>query len=585
MIYGMLWSHLMVSQVVVDSVEIKEQRILQIPSASDYRKCDTCMVSTLEFLDGITSLQLQNNTPGGLTTILHRGHAHRHVPILWNGVNIQNVINGVYDVSLLPKYLMGQMEFYSHLSQSPLGNNGISGALMMDNGSKISHITVGISTLQNYHLSTHFHKTHNKFQWNIGAESRYEKNIFNYNINQLRGQRPSTELKKVDWTGGMDYFINSKSTFSIQHWGQQSSRLIPTSITASTTRQLQEDKNYRSQLSYKYYGNKILWLATATSMQEYLNFYTTGVNSESVLNIFNGRLEFRAKDHDFSLYSNYRQDNASPNFYAENRRRQTTQIGGYKKIIWSKSISSYLGVRQDRVDNQWMPISFNYNTQYKKHELIFATNYNLPGLNDLYWPFGGNENLKTERSESIEYKYKTSIKKLDIHNTLFGQLTDNWIQWLPSSQGFWTANNQKKVFSRGGDIRFSYPLYLGKTQVKSGLSYALNRATIVEHESRNDLIGKQLIYVPQHKATIDCHIQYKKHQVEIDYAITGARYDLQDESARLNPFHIVHLRYQYRFKNARLATNITNLTNSKYYLVRFFPMPGLQSEFIYQYIF
>jgi len=121
--------------------------------------------------------------------------------------------------------------------------------------------------------------------------------------------------------------------------------------------------------------------------------------------------------------------------------------------------------------------------------------------------------------------------------------------------------------------------------VKTGISYALNRATIADHETRKDLIGKQLIYIPQHKVSLDLHAQYKKHQAEIDYTLTGTRYDLQDESARLRAFHLVHLRYQYRFKNARLAANITNLTNSNYYLVRFFPMPGLQSEIIYQYIF
>lgn len=573
------------AQVKIDSIIIQDQRIVALPFNSNYSRPDTSLVSTIDFLSDIAPGQLQRSTPGGLTTLLHRGHAHRHIPILWQGVNIQNVINGVYDISLIPQFLMGPIDFYSQQSQSPFGNNGLSGALTMENSSSYSDLTLGISTLQNYFVSTHFNKTFKKWQMKLGVESQYAKNIFTYKDKNLKGQRPSTEFKKTDWTLGLDYFLNSKSRLSINHWGQLSKRHIPVSITASPTLQIQEDENFRTQIAYKNIGEKSMWLVSGTAMQEYLNFYTVGVNSKSQLDIYTFRIENRALSSHYSVFFQNRIDKATPNFFIKMQERNTFQWGGHKRIQWYKSIHSFLGLRQDFVDGQLMPLSINHNLYYKNHEINFSYNYNLPGFNDLFWPLGGNENLQTEISKSLEYKYKDSLNSLVFEAVLFGQLTDNWIQWLPSDRGFWTADNQKKVFSRGGDIRLNYPFTIKKLNLSLGLAYALNMATIKDHESNKNLIGKQLIFVPRHKTLLNFKINNLKHAFHLDYTWTGRRYDLQDEGSYLKDFHWVNAEYILTFKKSKLGLKINNLTNGAYSLVRFFPMPGIHSEIIYQYIF
>lgn len=571
------------AQVIADSVEVVGQRILALPYPPDFSRSDSSVLSAAEFLGTIPSGQLQNITPGGLTTLLHRGHAHRHIPILWEGVNIQNTVNGVFDIALIPHFLMGQMDFYARQGQSPYGNNGLSGALMMQQGSSLNQITCSISSLQNYAASGQYKKTFNRWALNTGIETQYNKNLYTYNTGIFSGQRPSTEFKKTDWIMGLDYYLTPRSSLSFRHWGQLSRRNIPVSISASPTKQLQEDNNFRTQLAIKILGDKSIWLFSATSMQEILLFQTTGVQSESYLDILAVRAERRSASSDLSIYIQNRMEVATPNFYTRIHRRNTWQAGVNKKIQWTKNSHSFLNIRQDAVDNRFMPISISHNLYVHQHEWHFSYNYNLPGFNDLYWPTGGNENLATETSFSSEYRYKDTLLSFPLEATVFGQFTDNWIQWLPSDNGLWTARNQKKVFSRGGELRINYPFKTGIFKVTPSLSYALNIATIADHETHRHLVGRQLIFVPRHKLSKDIGIHVNKHSFHIHYTLTGRRYDLQDESSYLESMHLIHAHYVRHLKKSKIHFRINNLTNRNYSLVRFFPMPGIHGDIIYQF--
>lgn len=573
------------AQFIADSVEITEQKILSLPYSPDYSTGDTSLLSAAQFLNQVVSAQLQNTTPGGLTTLLHRGHAHRHIPVMWEGVNIQNVINGTYDISLIPQFLMGGLNFYNRQGQSSYGNNGISGALLMDQGPSLSRITCGVSTLQNYNVSGNVSRVYENWSLNIGVQSQYDKNIFSYDLLSSKRWRPSTEFKKTDWVIGSEYYMNERSHLSFRHWGQKSTRHIPVSIAAAPTEQIQEDENYRTQLAYHFQGDKARWLISATAMQEELNFYTTGVNSQSHLDIYSFRIERRNLPADFSIYTQHRTDKASPNFYSRTYHRRTWQIGGYKKIQWNKRIHSFINVRQDFVDQNIMPLSVSHNMFIHSHEVHLSYNYNLPGFNDLNWPVGGNENLKTETSFSAEYLYRDTMAFVFWEASIFGQMTDNWIQWLPGDLGFWTARNQQKVFSRGGELKLNYPFVLGKFRYTSGFSYALNIATIAEHETRENLRGRQLIFVPKHRYVADLALHYGPHSIKTDYTFTGRRYDLQDESSYLRSIHLFGVQYVRKFKKSTFQLRINNLTNRTYSLVRFYPMPGIHSDIIYQYVF
>ncbi|MBK8626697.1 MAG: TonB-dependent receptor [Saprospiraceae bacterium] len=115
-----------------------------------------------------------------------------------------------------------------------------------------------------------------------------------------------------------------------------------------------------------------------------------------------------------------------------------------KKLNWTNKIISDMSLRQDVVDRQWMPISLTIQSIYKNIGLIFSKNYNLPGFNDLYWPLGGNSLLKTEKSIQAELKTKVSLNKWYLNLASYGQIVDDWIQWVHQASGIWKPTNQEK---------------------------------------------------------------------------------------------------------------------------------------------
>lgn len=99
---------------MLDSVVIKGEKIYAFDLVqASYEKKDSgkILVNTPEFLQNIIGGQVQMSSLGGLHTFLHRGMGTRHLPILWNGINIQSVVNGTFDYNLIPVSLVGDISF------------------------------------------------------------------------------------------------------------------------------------------------------------------------------------------------------------------------------------------------------------------------------------------------------------------------------------------------------------------------------------------------------------------------------------------------------------------------------------------
>lgn len=572
------------SQVMIDSVVVADSKPFTFyQHQPSYSKDDTTMEATKDFLQRINSGQLQWNTPGGLMTFLHRGMGNRHLPILWHGINLQSTINGSYDLGLIPYHLMDDMNFYTVGSPALTGNNGLAGALNIQDGIKVksnaTHIYSHFSTLQNYALGVK--NTFNIHRWSssLGIEIAKDQNIFDYTFNQKKLQRTNTEFDKINVVYSGNYFVSPRSVFSGNIWWQTSERVIPVSVTSVALSQKQKDTNLRSQLSHYFFGSKHKLHTSISYLKENLDFMTPAIDSQSEVDVFVSFLEWsELAKKSYLVGLVFRTDVATPNFYNDTKKRTTTQVKIAKNIQWATLFHTDISVRQDLVDEQLMPLSWTAHTIYKNTSLILASNYNFPGFNDLYWPTGGNPTLKTETSLQAELKTKLTLKKWRLNLASYGNLVNDWIQWVPQSNGIWTAANQKRVFSRGCEVDIVTDLYIGKVLLQPSFEYAFNNTTAIDHYFDPDLIGKQLIYIPVHKLGTHLSGGWRKHRVKLAYQWTGRRFDVSDQSQSLKPIHFLHLQYDVAVGNANINVQLQNLLNAKYEFVRFFPMPGLHAD-------
>ena len=85
--------------------------------------------------------------------------------------------------------------------------------------------------------------------------------------------------------------------------------------------------------------------------------------------------------------------------------------------------------------------------------LSISRNYRVPGLNDIYWQELGNPDLEPEESYQLnlglDYQLNKSAFSMlwELHS--YYMWVDNWIQWTPSENGFWSPQNIKRVFKMG----------------------------------------------------------------------------------------------------------------------------------------
>ncbi|HEY7772418.1 MAG TPA: TonB-dependent receptor, partial [Marinagarivorans sp.] len=79
-------------------------------------------------------------------------------------------------------------------------------------------------------------------------------------------------------------------------------------------------------------------------------------------------------------------------------------------------------------------------------------------FNDLYFPGGGNPDLKPEESENAEFGYKLNFDSLALQVALYNKDIENLIQWAPDATGAWSPANVGKANIQGFELAMEIPL-------------------------------------------------------------------------------------------------------------------------------
>lgn len=574
-------------QLMIDSVTITDKPYAQARLKADYEASKMGKNSITDFVQSIQSGQVHLSTPGGLTSFLHRGMGHRHLSIQWQGVNIQNTMNGSYDLSLVPIFLMEGTSFYTIGNPSIQGNNSLAGVLSLQspqtglNGFKVY---LSGSSMRNIGSGAIYRVHNKKIAHEMGIDYSYDKNIFSYTHNHLKLERSPTDFERTNIISNSTILLSNNQSFRCNLWFQDAHRKIPVSTTSAFTDQTQHDKNIRLQFSHTYYRNKQKIQSTYTYMHENLDFRTPALDSKSLIATWLANIQYtHLTKNEWHANIQFRKDIASPNFYPTVKTRSNLQAAGSKKIMWNEELFTQISLRQDLIDSKWMPLSWNIYTKVKKTTFSINSNYQLPGLNDLYWPSGGNPKLKMEHSYQTELKSEFAWNEFTIYGATYLQLVADWIQWLPGINGQFSPINQKKVIGRGIDIKLDKSFFLKKWKIMALTYFHFNRTYAIDHYTNPSLVGKQLIFVPKHKAGASLNAQFKNHHLSIQYQYIGKRFDTPDESQILKPIHLFHFSYQLSLNQLQIELQTKNLFNYQYEITRYFPMPGIHFniKFIY----
>lgn len=235
------------------------------------------------------------------------------------------------------------------------------------------------------------------------------------------------------------------------------------------------------------------------------------------------------------------------------------------------------GLRKELTDNYESPVLFSAGAKYNFSPLYTlklnaSKNFRIPTYNDLYWNPGGNLELKPETSLQGEIGNNFKWEEFSLDLTAYYIDIEDMIRWLPGSGGVWRPQNEDEVRSYGLEtiLEWRYHVGGGLLGFKAIYSYTA---------SENQKTGKQLIYVPYHKATAGAAYSYGRWNFDYQFLFNGEVYTRSDNNPKYNlqAYSISNFSTSYAFGNDsayRLGARVRNLFDEAYQNVEDRRMPG-----------
>jgi len=227
----------------------------------------------------------------------------------------------------------------------------------------------------------------------------------------------------------------------------------------------------------------------------------------------------------------------------------------------------------------WQPLTkfpLNVRAFYKK---VFR----MPTLNDLYYTFIGNKDLKPEYTTQYDVGITFShtwnnhwLKSLDLQIDGYYNEVDDKIIAMPTSNQFrWTMINLGHVEIRGLDAAIRGEWGFGKVELSTLFNYTYQKAQDFT-DPTSEWYGGQIPYIPWHGGSIILNGSYQTWSCNYSFIYTGERYEavanIPENYAQ--PWYTHDFSLSKTFQWGKTGIRVTAEINNIYEVVQCYPMPG-----------
>ena len=596
----------------------------------------------LEKINLSLSHLLSENTPvfikdhgrGALATASFRGTAPSHTQVSWNGININTPMAGMVDFSLVPVYIIDELNIRYGSASIVDRSGGLGGSININNRADWNNrlsakYMQGIGSYSSFDEFLQFSAGNKVIQSKTRLYHNYSQNNYTFvnrgigNIDPLTGQivhpldtNDNADYRKYGLLQEIYFRPGIRDYLSIKYWCQQAFRTIPraTSYEGPDNSNLnnQSDTDHRITADWKHFGERSrLELRTGYTFKQ-LNYilkntvYGTGliplIYSESTQAGFinNGSYKLDMENGfslkasiDANLHSVSTHDSVSRTGYSGQRFELSSLLSINKHFAGRMNLN--LMIRQDMIDNKFIPpipyLGFDMSLM-KNERLVLkgniAGNYHHPSLNDLYWEPGGNPDLLPEKGYSyelgLEYRADFSGHILESEVTAYRSDVQNWIIWIPSFRGYWEPRNIARVLSQGIEINASVRGTIGFISYSASGTYAFTSSINYGNKEiwGDESYGKQLVYVPLHSGNIMLKAAYRGFSIGWQHNSYSERFTTSSNDVsrrdRLYPYFMNDLMLGKEASLNKIDLSVElrvyNLFNETYHSVLYRPMPG-----------
>ncbi|MGC6470919.1 MAG: TonB-dependent receptor domain-containing protein [Flavobacteriales bacterium] len=527
---------------------------------------------------------------GALSTAFFRGLPASSTQVLWNDIPVNSLSTGIVDLGLFPSSIFSNVKLNSGGHSTLSGSGAVCGSIQLKNSfdpyaryNWDMDYSIGSFGLKSQ--SFYYQVKDSTSSLNLQFSNLNSENDFDY-INTGLAENV-VEIQEHAYKSSQQYLMNfnhRKDRFSsgFNLWISNNFREVPVGMLSSNPMAIQWDDAVRTKFYWNKYQDNYSLKFTYALVAENFKYKSNTVRSRlqnkhhfSTINlektfknlVTHIGLNFENRSVNSNYYSKPADENLLASFistkYQINRLTTSASLRQEIHPIYSVPFLYSFGYN----------LSLNSNLSWKVH---IAKNFRAPSFNDLYW-VGDGAIGNTELLPEIALNSETSLEFRSTSLSLYSNLVDNMIYWQPNSESIWIPQNLKQVWSRGLELKNDFNKKLAKANLSSQFLYAFTISSIKKSDIENDnSLGKQLAYVPFHKASCITHIAFNKWKFSVVNSFNGKVFTSSDESNELASYFITDLIINHQIQDKPFTFNlkINNLLNKSYQVYRWFPMPG-----------
>ncbi len=573
--------------------------------------------SLADLLGRYSPLFVKSAGGGAVATVSFRGTAASHTQVRWNGLPIDDPMSGQVDFSLIPAAFVDRAELLHGGSSLAAGPGALGGTVLLGSSPRWSDrlygsLSQGAGSFGTYQTLLSAGGGGQRVQ----VRGRYlweqAQNDFSY-LNTAIPPFERTAQQHADYRkqgAVVDLFVRpaQRQQLTLNAWWQTAARNLPAVMSyegAGRNEQTRDDA-LRMAARWNRYGEKLhaeAGAGYAATRLDYLLENKTGAgwmtnhdsdNRADRLQL-HARGDWRAAERtllrgriDYEHQGVRSSDRVDPQAgYDARRDGATLTLSAHQSL--GRRWNLYALAAQQLVDGAFTPLMPSVGAEYAASKTVTlranaARNYHQPSLNDLYWMPGGNPDLDPEQGYTADLgaTFRQAGDRAGIEATATGYLSwiDDWIVWQPGEYHYWTAENLKRVFARGVEAAMRTHWACSPAwKLRLEANYAYTRTTSQQAASPYDAsVGRQLIYVPVHKAAalVDCSYR-SRAWITLQWNYVGERFTNSANDPvpfALPAYSLVDLSVGGNWGPAELQLTVRNLFDLDYQAILWRAMPG-----------
>ncbi|MEO0312495.1 MAG: hypothetical protein RIQ89_2152 [Bacteroidota bacterium] len=549
---------------------------------------------------------LQNNSANfikyyglnGIATLGMRGLGSTQTQVMWNGMSLQHAGVGTIDLSLIPMSMFDKVTIQYGSDPVNNGSGSAGGCITLTSlpSKSTAHVQYQFSSLLNHDFSARTTNQIKSWKYNIGVGVNHRKNRFDFINNTLiespLQKMPVNLYKAILGFAEIEKLIRKKIKLSTGFWIQNNSRNLPPLMSSLTNNAFQIDNTQRLYLNLTYFSQKLNCDLFSNTQFYALDYIDSSLGIYSLSNTHMSNIITHVK-YQFSekikagFESSFIDERVTVSDAYPLPKIRTRLPASIFIEFDNKNLQLQIGSKTEIVNGKLLPILPSVNLLVEASRILalkLATSkhYRLPTINDLYWPVGGNSNLKPEQgfncqgaititTDPVTFGANTAVQLISEVGFYYSRITD-LIQWQPGNTAFWQAQNLDKIHSNGIEASLKAIGHFKKIKFNQSIHYNLINAyqTLA-------LNTKQLIYTPKHRIQISSTISYLTNHLELNYGYTDRSFTIADNSRWLTPFTTLNLTlaksFQMHQTDIKIGITAENLLNSSYMVLPNRAMP------------